>query len=86
MPSDDGERLKRRMQRRMKREDGGRPVIGELQDTNWPEAWDRRVEKLYRVHVLPRLEAKARREGLTEIEKQVMEKGKAFLLELESRR
>lgn len=64
---------------RKKREDFGRPVIAEFPDTHEPEWWEKRVERLYRETILPRLEGKARVVPLNEVEQRVLDKARAFL-------
>lgn len=51
-------------------------VLVELADTHEPPWWEARVERLYRLEVIPRLEGKA---NLSEVEKRVLGKARAFL-------
>lgn len=57
-------------------EDHERNVLATLPNLNEPTSWADRVERLYRREVVPRLEAKAE---LTEVERRVLDKARAFL-------
>lgn len=54
-------------------------VLVEMKNTNEPPSWMRRVERLYRETVIPRLEAKAAKAALSDIERQVLAKARAYL-------
>lgn len=58
-------------------------VLVEMKNTNEPPSWMRRVERLYRETVIPRLEAKAAKATLSDIERQVLEKAHSFLAAVE---
>lgn len=60
-------------------EDGGYPVIAELPRSDTSSWAEERVVRLYRDDVLPRLARFAAERPLTEIERDVMERGRAFL-------